>query len=1131
MKDLLKRTFESEFNESHYKEVILNLFNRFDFSKGHTLKHQFTEAEKRALNDFTYLGTYEDSQNKKLDVLIAELKGGTKVERARSLQRNLIGKYLKSNLKDSALVAFYSKDNPDWRLSFVKVDYRLDEKGVKTEIGTPSKRYSFLVGKTEPSHTAQKQLLPLLDDKKIPAIDEIEKLFSIEKVTKEFYTEIAKKFTELVGGERKIGSKKMVEKGCLRLPSTDDDTIEKEFAVRLIGRLLFCWFLKKKKSEKGVPLLDNIIISSRAVQQVTGYYHNMLERLFFQVLNTPHNKRIKEASHDPWPKVPFLNGGLFEPHRHDYYEIDALNHSKHLNTLIVSDEWLKELFEIFELFNFTIDESTTIDVDISVDPEMLGRIFENLLAEINPQTGETARKSTGSYYTPRPIVEYMVDESLKQYLLTQVSAGKDVIPVKTGIQKEKGLDSCLRRNDDNGMETKISRLLSYAESDIDLSEEEKDLIIDALDRVKIIDPACGSGAFPMGILHKMLLILQKIDPESKKWLTRKLARIDNKLLRKELEAKLKSENWDYVHKLGIIQNSIYGVDIQSIAVEISKLRFFLSLVVDEKIDDKKPNRGIVPLPNLEFKFVAANSLLGLPKAEGGLAESPKDIEKLRELRDAYFTAYGDEKRKIEKEFKETQNRMFMHALNWQATGSQTYKLSEWNPFADEASSWFDPEWMFGITSNSPLEKGDTGGCGCFDVVIANPPYVSHDKIKEKAEIKSRYLSYEPFADIYCYFIERAINLQNEQGLLCYITSNSYLRAAYGKFLRKLLKEKNYLLNIINIEDSQVFDSAIVNVAILISASRAHLKRPNCHVVNSPYNGHISFEQFVQKEGFNYSQDVFSDKPWSLSTPELFLIQKKIESNNKTLEQLGTKIRLGLATGHNEAFIIGEAKKRELCRLQASNEEIIKPILRGRDIARFNYTLPALHILLAKNGINVKKDYPHIYKHLESYGESFKKRGARGQHWTNLRACSFFDDFKEEKIIWIELADVGRFALCREEVYLLNSAYFLLPPKGIDAKYLLGLLNSTVIRFYLGLIAETSGMGTSRWINNFVKEFPIPLPSSEHRAVVITLVDQILTAKKKDPNADISALEKQIDEMVYALYGLTDEEIEIVEGKK
>jgi len=1077
MKDLLKRTFESEFNESHYKEVILNLFNRFDFSKGHTLKHQFTEAEKRALNDFTYLGTYEDSQNKKLDVLIAELKGGTKVERARSLQRNLIGKYLKSNLKDSALVAFYSKDNPDWRLSFVKVDYRLDEKGVKTEIGTPPKRYSFLVGKTEPSHTAQKQLLPLLDDKKIPAIDEIEKLFSIEKVTKEFYTEIAKKFTELVGGERKIGSKKMVEKGCLRLPSTDDDTIEKEFAVRLIGRLLFCWFLKKKKSEKGVPLLDNIIISSRAVQQVTGYYHNMLERLFFQVLNTPHNKRIKEASHDPWPKVPFLNGGLFEPHRHDYYEIDALNHSKHLNTLIVSDEWLKELFEIFELFNFTIDESTTIDVDISVDPEMLGRIFENLLAEINPQTGETARKSTGSYYTPRPIVEYMVDESLKQYLLTQVSAGKDVIPVKTGIQKEKGLDSCLRRNDDNGMETKISRLLSYAESDIDLSEEEKDLIIDALDRVKIIDPACGSGAFPMGILHKMLLILQKIDPESKKWLTRKLARIDNKLLRKELEAKLKSENWDYVHKLGIIQNSIYGVDIQSIAVEISKLRFFLSLVVDEKIDDKKPNRGIVPLPNLEFKFVAANSLLGLPKAEGGLAESPKDIEKLRELRDAYFTAYGDEKRKIEKEFKETQNRMFIHALNWQATGSQTYKLSEWNPFEDTASSWFDMEWMFGVKSPSPF-AGEGAGEGGFDVVIGNRPYVNIFNIKDenfRNYLKSTYVVSKNKSDLYAFFIEKGGNLLGKGKFLTYIISNSWLGAESFINLRKFLIEKTKVKYLVECH-SNVFDAAVTPVVIGLTNDCVR-------------NNSISLFKLVEQDFYPQELSLTYSSIRKLENLS-FSFEPNIQINIETtpLGELAS-FCLGIKTADNDRFVLDSKK----------GEDYYK-ILRGKDIDRYKinwaekwiWYMPDL--MMERNGAGPRK----------------------------------LEYFQDEKILLRDVANKITAAYDNKNYLVLDTINFIhKPKKGISLKYLTAILNSNFITFWF----KRSFPAGLHIKNNQLKQLPIPKIHEKTQQPFVTLIDQILTAKQKDPNADISALEKQIDEMVYALYGLTDEEIEIVEGKK
>ena len=247
-----------------------------------------------------------------------------------------------------------------------------------------------------------------------------------------------------------------------------------------------------------------------------------------------------------------------------------------------------------------------------------------------------------------------------------------------------------------------------------------------------------------------------------------------------------------------------------------------------------------------------------------------------------------------------------------------------------------------------------------------------------------------------------------------------------------------------------------------------------------------------------------------------------------MNSCGRKIRLGIATGSNEAFLIDEDQKRDLCEKNPVNAEIIKPILRGRDISRYSYTVPRQHILLAKNGVNVERDYPDIYEHLESFGDKFKNRGAQGQHWTNLRACSFYDDFKKEKIVWIELSDSGRFALCNEEVYLLNSAYFLLTPSGIDSKFLLGILNSNTIRFYLSLVAETSGMGTSRWINNYVKEFPIPMVAPEQQTEIIEIVNQIHAAKISNPDTDTDELEKEIDKRVYALYNLTQEEIAIVE---
>jgi|Deesub1362A_J573_1020465.scaffolds.fasta_scaffold00319_12 hypothetical protein len=1111
MKELLEKTFGNEFIEANYKELILNLFNSFDFSKEHTLKHQFTETERQKLKDFIYLGTFEDTDNKSLDVLIVELKGGSKVERARSLQRNLIGKYLKTNLKDSALVAFYSKDNPDWRLSFVKMDYKITDKGVKVDIGTSPKRYSFLVGKTEPSHTAKKQFLPLLTDKVTPTVEEIEKAFSVEKVTKEFYIEIAKKFTELVGGERKIGSKKIIEKGFLKLPSTIDDTVKKEFAVRLIGRLLFCWFLKKKKSDDGIPLIPNEILSSDAIRQYPNYYHSLLEPLFFQVLNTPIENRKKEFRNELWDKIPFLNGGLFEPHRHDHYELDELlGTSKHINTLKVPDKWFKELFEVFEIYNFTIDESTTIDVDISVDPEMLGKIFENLLAEINPETGETARKSTGSYYTPRPIVEYMVDESLKQYLKTQ-----------TGIT-----------------EGKLSKLLSYTEDDTGLTESEKDSIIDALDRVKIIDPACGSGAFPMGILHKMLLILQKIDPESKKWLSKKIARIDNKILRKEVEKKLKAENWDYVHKLGIIQNSIYGVDIQPIAVEISKLRFFLSLIVDEKIDDNKYNRGIEPLPNLEFKFVCANSLIGLPKFKKeetiDLSEATQDIQKLKDLRDAYFTSYGADKRRIEQEFKEIQDRMFEHTRNWMAYNkksldTQTLRLSLWNPFSNEPSSWFDPEWMFGIRDG-------------FDIVIANPPYVRQELIKPlKPKLKEEFGEFFiSTADIYTYFYARGLNLLKRGGILCYISANKFMRAAYGKNTRQLLIEKALPLQIIDFGDLPIFEATIYPTVVLAKKDNS-ISSCRIRVLNVKSTEQLkNISETFRKNSFTIKIGDLSTEGWILEHPEALALIKKFNAKGIPLgKYVDGKLYRGILTGFNKAFVIDEDTRKRLIAEDSRSKDIIKPWLRGRDVKKWKTEWAKFYVISIASSANktwpwskvksekeakqiFSKEYPAIFTHLSQYEDELRRRDDQGRFWWELRSCEYYKVFEKPKITWGNLATHPKFAFDPKGFYVCAPANII----PTDDLYLLAILNSPICEWLIKLQAAARSGGFLEYKPMYVAEIPIKVPTENQKKSIEKKVEMILA----DPdNSNVSLWEAEINKLIYDIYELTIKEIEIVES--
>ncbi|MCF7858117.1 MAG: hypothetical protein K9N07_02160 [Candidatus Cloacimonetes bacterium] len=597
-----------------------------------------------------------------------------------------------------ALFFFVSDNSNNYRFSLITLDLKLEGTDVKYRFSNP-KRFSFFLGEEAKIHTPQEFLF---EKGRIKDFEDLQSRFSIEVVNKEFYHGIQKLFYKLVGGKVKQGAREFDFPSMLKLPATNDHQTMQEFSVRLVGRLVFCWFLKKKKSNAGIPLIPENILSSDAIER--DYYHKTIEPLFFELLNTPIKERRDDFRNSEFDLIPFLNGGLFDPNLHeDFYRYSPMEKEyKPSYNLVIPDEWLEEFINLLETYNFTIDENTSIDIDLSVDPEMLGRIFENLLAEINPETGNTARKATGSYYTPRPIVEYMVDESLIQYLLT-----------KTDIE-----------------EAAIRALLDYNIEGTELPKDKKIAVIDALDEIKVLDPACGSGAFPMGILQKMLLILQKVDPESIEWVIRQLEKIPNKLVRQTLEDKLMNENWKYKHKMGIIQNAIYGVDIQPIATEISKLRLFLTLIVDENIIDNKANRNIHPLPNLSFKFVTANTLIGLGKTpdlddwtiKHAYEECVTDME---EVREQYFYEFDKSKKaQLENKIKDIQKKLYNIVIEHQIHSKYFNKLISWNPFEDKASGWFDPSWMFGISNG-------------FDIIIANPPYGADMSAAQKEYIKQQ----------------------------------------------------------------------------------------------------------------------------------------------------------------------------------------------------------------------------------------------------------------------------------------------------------------------------------------------------------------------------------------------------------
>ena len=430
MKELIKKTLENEFDESGFLAFVKNLFTELTINpQSLTITGGFSQHIKQ----FKFLGEFKDAEKKRLDVLTVELAGNTKVARARSMQRNIVAKYLKDNLCDAALVAFYSKESSDWRLSFVNMEYKLADKGAKVEVGTPAKRYSFLVGKTEPSHTAEIQLLPILKEQKVaPLVSVIEDAFSIEKVTKEFFIKYKQLFTSL---DEQLEKNHTFKNEAIK---NNIDTVD--FAKKLLGQIVFLYFLQKK-GWLGVPkgktwgegdthFLRNLF--NKCLDEGQNFFNDYLEFLFYDTLNNPRNDQADRNYSARFKcKIPFLNSGLFEP------KYDWKNSFIYLDNNICAD-----IFDVFDLYNFTVKEDEPLEKEVAVDPEMLGKVFENLLEE-------NLRKGKGTYYTPREIVHYMCQESLTNYITTETNINiedvRALIRHTTDDSDEIGIASCRER--------------------------------------------------------------------------------------------------------------------------------------------------------------------------------------------------------------------------------------------------------------------------------------------------------------------------------------------------------------------------------------------------------------------------------------------------------------------------------------------------------------------------------------------------------------------------------------------------------------------------------------------------------------------------------------------------------------
>ena len=868
------------------------------------------------------------------------------------------------------------------------------------------------------------------------------KTFQLQAVNEKFYLGIANAFTELVQHTSK------------NVKEFDDDS-SKQFANRLIGRLLFCWFLRKKKVLDENHDYFNVFDFSPS-----DYYQIKLEPLFFLTLNTriedradaisefvsKSTKRMKaslisELSIDL--STPYLNGGLFENHRNDFFGEGVVS---------FPDGYFSRLYEHFDSYNFTTDESSPEYEQVAIDPEMLGKVFESLLATQVDETGEQARQATGAFYTPRHIVSHMCKEAVRGALGNIAGDNPALLSAIDGL-----IDTSDSQWASAGSNSKRDILKGNS------NELEKILM-----SLKIMDPACGSGAFPLGMLQLLVKLGERLSPSAK----------------------------PYDLKMHFLRNSIYGVDIEPMAIEISKLRAWLSLIVDEENLTE-----FHTLPNLDFHFICCNSLVPLDgEIQSSISFTVDPSLELDMIRRDYFMESDPRrKKKLQKNYQTIVDNLSGYESH------RTSQLITFNPFlSNAAAGFFDRKEMFG------LDEG-------FDIVIGNPPYIRQERVKYKGELQS-YEVFDKKADLYTYFYEMGMKNLRDDGVLAYITSSKFGRAQYGEHLRRFISTKSEIDYIINFGDTHVF-TAITNTWVVQTRNSKPRDNNRFHVLDSEQLPYLEF-----------SQENLDVEGWAFLEDELALIKSKIEAQGVPLRDHPLVMIYGVKTGCNDAFVVNENTKNELITRDKRNESILMPILRGRDILRYEVK-PATNWLVAvDNTIDVPAQFPSIEKFLIQKNIELEgvpeRRVSKGSSWLNIGGR--LKSAENEKIVWMELTKQNRFGWSTKGEQVLDTADRL---EGNHLKYYLGILNSRVILFYFNFISNSSGMNTTQWKQFAVEKIRIPKYGDANETLregIENLVDKRLLLRADEVESACNELEANIEKMVRELYSLTADESNLID---
>lgn len=1148
----LKEILQREYTLDHWKELFKLLFKKVElFNKPESL---FEDNERVVTGQQSGLIKLDDG--KALAIFEVEVNDSINIVRNRQGLREIAVKYIDQNITHGALVFFYNKKQKDYRFSFIAKWSSLDfETGELVKGETKPKRFTYILGPNEACTTAAKRLLVLMSKRERGevGIDQLKEAFSVEALNKEFFKNYKyhydKFWTFLAEAEQ---SKLLIDPAKEELE--DQQKPIRDFVKKLLGRIVFLHFLQKKgwmgcpkgsKSwEGGEPRFMQMLFDD--YEQKDKFYSRCLSKLFFETLNT---KRTNDAFYIDGlngklngSRVPYLNGGLFDPEK-----------NKALTNIDFPSIFFQELLDFFEQYNFTIDENSPDDHEVGIDPEMLGHIFENLLEE---------NREKGAFYTPKEIVQYMCKESLIEYLGNTFSENEAV-------------EDFIRFHRVSGFFSK---------------RDNAKLLDERLSAIKVCDPAIGSGAFPIGMLQEIFEAKRFIDPFLNT-----------------------NEHFDPAEvKKSIIQNSIYGVDLEKGAVDIAQLRFWLALVVEEV----NPH----PLPNLDYKIMQGNSLLekyeGIDLGKVAMLEEPsvrfvnpqinmytnqvedpqlrygfseESRSSIKELINDYFKIEDKTEKvrihkaidrividHIDKSLEGFENQLLIEIATYEKkldeklenlaseAQKQSYltkskeakeiakrkeQLEQKNQARQNLLKFEEtderPYFLWHLYFMDVFEKGG------FDVMIGNPPYIQLQKIKEESDMlkTAGYDTYTRTGDIYCLFYELSFNFLREKGVLTFITSNKWMRGAYGKSLRALFTERN-TRKVIDL-GPRVFNSATVDTNIYIGRNESS-EHKELGITLKERNDlrNLGDTSFVELP------DVGEDA-WIILDASELNINKAFKAHGKPLIDWEIEINRGVLTGYNEAFLINSEVKEGLISKDERLNDLIHPILKGREINKY-VAIPDGYIIfipwhfpkqddpLIKGASNEAEEefrttYPVLYDYLLSHKEGLSQRnkaetGIRYE-WYALQRCAatYSHEFKKEKVIWKRIGSIMRFAYSNEEMYCLDSTCIA---TGEKIKYLTAVLNSKVGLYQLFKTSPQTGTGDQIISVQALEPLLVHYPEAKTEAKFNLMVDYILFVKSQHEsifeaisNETVSKqLEDVVDQMAYELYfeeHMKDQKIDVL----